>query len=123
MPQPTDADLAALRRMVGRMIPASEKHGAPGADDARIFADIVETLRASPAGLDAVLAGVGEAAAPPPALTLAVAQCYYRDDRVMRSLGMEPRPPFPKGYEAEEGDWSSLLAPVRGKPRIWRDER
>src|SRR6202040_912217 len=32
-----------------------------------------------------------------------VLQCYYRDDRVMRSLGLEVRPPFPKGFEVEQG--------------------
>ena len=122
MPDLTDADLAPLRRLVGRMIPASATYGAPGADDVQIFADIVETLRANPAGLEALLSQIAvgaDAVAPPPALTIAVAQCYYRDDRVMRSLGMEPRPPFPKGYEVDGGDWS-LLDPVRNKPLIWR---
>ena len=46
-------------------------------------------------------------------------QCYYRDDRVMRSLGMEPRPPFPKGYEVAQGDWS-LLEPVKARDPFWR---
>jgi hypothetical protein len=45
--------------------------------------------------------------------------CYYRDDRVMHSLGQEPRAPFPKGHEVEQGDWS-LLDPVRARPPIWR---
>ena len=49
-----------------------------------------------------------------------IAQCYYRDDRVMRSLEMEPRPPFPKGFEVEEGDWS-LLEPVKQRGKIYRD--
>jgi hypothetical protein len=49
-----------------------------------------------------------------------VLHCYYRDDRVMISLGMEARPPFPKGYEVEQGDWS-LLDPVRAMPKLWRD--
>lgn len=48
-----------------------------------------------------------------------ILQCYYRDDRVMRSLGMEPRAPFPEGFEVEEGDWS-LLEPVRQRGRIYR---
>jgi len=48
-----------------------------------------------------------------------VAQCYYRDDRVMQSLGMELRPPFPKGFEVEQGDWS-LLDPVRARPAFYR---
>jgi len=122
MPDPANAELAALRQRVARMIPASERYGAPGADDDLIFADIVATLRDKPPGLAALLAeiaGLAADAPPPPALTLAVAQCYYRDDRVMRSLGMEPRAPYPKGYEVEEGDWT-LLDPVRARPPIWR---
>jgi hypothetical protein len=54
------------------------------------------------------------------ALGRAVLQCYYRDDRVVRSLGLEPRPPYPKGHELEQGDWS-LLDAVRGRQRMWRD--
>ncbi len=45
---------------------------------------------------------------------------YYRDDRVMRSLDMELRPPFPGGFTVEQGDWS-LLDPVRSRPKLWRD--
>ena len=37
----------------------------------------------------------GEAVA---TLTRVVLQCYYRDDRVVRSLGLEPRPPYPKSH-------------------------
>ena len=54
------------------------------------------------------------------ALLRIVVQCYYRDDRVMRSLEMEPRPPFPKGFEVEQGDWS-LLDPVKQRGRIYRE--
>ena len=53
-------------------------------------------------------------------LTRIILQCYYRDDRVVRSLGMEPRPPFPKGFEVEQGVWS-LLDPVRARPTLYRD--
>jgi hypothetical protein len=52
-------------------------------------------------------------------LTRVVLQCYYRDDRVVRSLGLEPRPPHPKGHVLEDGDWS-LLDPVRVRPPMWR---
>lgn len=48
-----------------------------------------------------------------------VAQCYYRDDRVMTSLGMELRAPHPKGYEVATGDWS-LLEPVRRRQSFYR---
>jgi hypothetical protein len=54
------------------------------------------------------------------ALGRVILQCYYRDDRVVRSLGVEPRPPFPKGHTLEQGDWS-LLDAVRGRPKMWRD--
>ena len=49
-----------------------------------------------------------------------VAQCYYRDDRVMQALGMEARSPFPQGFEVEEGDWS-LLDPVKQRGKLYRD--
>lgn len=139
-----DAQRRSLRRVAAMMIPASEAYGVPGADDEAIFADVVRSLgrdadavraalgrldelaggtfadrsgvaqRAAAQRLregDAVLAGV---------LATVVARCYYRDDRVMRSLGMEPRPPFPKGFDVEQGDWS-LLDPVRARGRIWRE--
>jgi hypothetical protein len=54
------------------------------------------------------------------ALGRAVLQCYYRDDRVFVALGLEPRPPFPKGHDLQQGDWS-LLDRVRDRPRMWRD--
>jgi hypothetical protein len=55
-------------------------------------------------------------------LVRVVLQCYYRDDRVLRSLGLELRPPFPKGYPLEQGDWS-LLEPVKARPSFWRRVR
>jgi hypothetical protein len=130
---------AQLRILVGRMIPASAEFGVPGADDRLIFDDILQTLepQAGPAidmlaaieGLDHVAIATVDAAiqrllqthqAAMGQLIAVVAQCYYRDDRVMRSLDMEPRPPFPKGFEVEQGDWS-LLDPVRARPKLWRD--
>ena len=53
------------------------------------------------------------------ALTRVILLCYYRDDRVMRSLGQEPRPPFPRGHVVEQGDWS-LLDPVRKRSPMYR---
>jgi hypothetical protein len=118
----TPAHRGDLRVIAGAIIPASAEFDVPGADDPAIQADIVATL-----GRDAVL--VREAldqfarlAGSPLAvatLTRVVLQCYYRDDRVVRSLGLEPRPPYPKGHVLEEGDWS-LLDPVRARPPMWR---
>ena len=47
---------------------------------------------------------------------------YYRDDRVLQSLGLEARAPFPQGYVLQQGDWS-LLDAVRKRPLLWRDDR
>ncbi len=139
----TENGLRALRCVAGMMIPASARHGVPGADDDTIFDNIVNSMeRDAPLveqalwQLDALGGGVfyqldlvrREAAvaalrdaggATLTALTRVIVQCYYRDDRVMRSLGMEPRPPFPKGFEVEQGDWS-LLDPVRARAAFYR---
>ena len=53
-------------------------------------------------------------------LAIATATCYYQDDRVLESLGMEARPPFPKGYEVDSGD-TSLLDPVIERGQIYRN--
>ncbi len=135
----------ALRRVAGMMIPASAEFGVPGADDDLIFADILRSfgfdgdhVRAVLDDLDARAGGsfadLSDDAARSAAerartaggvslrfLSQIILGCYYRDDRVMLSLGMEPRPPFPKGFEIEQGDWS-MLEPVRQRGKIWRDD-
>jgi hypothetical protein len=132
-----------LRALAGTIIPASAAYGVPGADDDNIFADILRSLErdrddicralAHLAALSGgafaelgperrieVAAAFREAGgAPLTALVRVVLLCYYRDDRVMRSLGQEPRPPFPKGHVVEQGDWS-LLDPVRARPSMYR---
>jgi phosphoenolpyruvate synthase/pyruvate phosphate dikinase len=47
---------------------------------------------------------------------------YYRDDRVLRRIGREPRAPFPEGHELPAGDWS-LLEVVKQRAPFWRDDR
>ena len=139
----TPAQRDDLRVVSAMMIPASAEYDVPGADDDVIQADIMATLgrdtRRVSEALDhlARLAGTplaqldqarrdavakefrssgGTAAA---TLIRVVLQCYYRDDRVLRSLGLELRPPFPKGHALEQGDWS-LLEPVKARPSMWR---
>jgi len=46
--------------------------------------------------------------------------CYYQQDRVLTAVGMEARPPFPKGYEVKSGNLS-LLDPVRRRGKVYRD--
>lgn len=139
----TDLERDDLRTLAGLMVPASLHYQVPGADDAAIFADILASLgrdrdairrtlarlaslaggsfaRLDPERRRAVAADLrGEGGPQLMALVRVVLLCYYRDDRVMRSLGMEPRPPFPKGHVVEQGDWS-LLDPVRARPPFWR---
>lgn len=133
----------ALKILAGLMIPASAEYQVPGADDQHIFADILRTIIAEPHTARLVVARLDEltdgdfAAATDLARQQAaqqfreshsplvaffhalIAQCYYRDDRVMHSLDMEPRPPFPGGYAVEDGDWS-LLDPVRARSPMYR---
>lgn len=140
----TTTELRDLRRLAGFMIPQSAIHRVPGADDEAIFTDIARSLDRDLEAVRAALAALRESAGgsfaelePAQAEATAMAflarkgpamsalgrcvlQCYYRDDRVIRSLGLEPRAPFPKGHSIEPGDWS-LLEKVRQRPRMWRD--
>ncbi len=128
-----------LRRVAGLMVPASTEYKVPGADDPKIVADIersigrdmgeIHNALAALAGIadldDAAAMAKAEAfrSAGGPAVAAferCVLQCYYRDDRVVISLGLEARPPFPKGHVLEQGDWS-LLDPVRKRAKMWRD--
>lgn len=45
---------------------------------------------------------------------------YYQEPRVLEGLGIEPRPPFPLGYELAPFD-ESLLEPVRRRAKMYRD--
>jgi hypothetical protein len=134
----TSAQRDDLRIVAAMIIPASDEYKVPGADDPAIQADMLATLGRDTAlvlqALDylARLAGkplaeldtaqrdaitdefraTGGAAAA--TLVRVVLQCYYRDDRVLRSLGLELRAPFPQGYTLEQGDWS-LLDPVKAR--------
>ena len=139
----TATEMADLRYVAGMIVPASAKYGVPGADDDLIFADIVKSLGRDTNDVRAALALASRLAGGPisdlgtpdrdalaaklraeggnrvAVLTRVVLLCYYRDDRVLVSLGLEARPPFPKGHVVEQGDWS-LLDPVKGRPPIWR---
>lgn len=44
---------------------------------------------------------------------------YYQDPRALAAIGLEPRPPHPKGHVLEPGDFG-LLDAVRRRGPIWR---
>jgi len=134
----TTAQRDDLRIIAGMMIPASDEYKVPGADDAAVQGDIIATLgrdtKMVATALDHIarlagkpLAALDEAkreavvtesrasgGAPLAVLARVILQCYYRDDRVLHSLGIEPRAPFPKGHVLPDGDWS-ILDPVKTK--------
>ncbi|MBV8921476.1 hypothetical protein [Bradyrhizobium sp.] len=139
----TPAQRDDLRVVAAMMIPASADHDVPGADDPDIQADILATLGRDTGAVAAALDHLARLAGKPLAdlddaardavakefratggaaaatLSRVVLQCYYRDDRVLRSLNLELRAPFPLGYTLEQGDWS-LLDPVKARPPMWR---
>jgi len=53
-------------------------------------------------------------------LTNHVFQCYYQNNNVLEAIGVEPRPPFPKGYFVKEGELL-LLESVYNRGKIYRD--
>ena len=133
------AELDDLRALAGAMIPASQAHGVPGADDAEIFAEIARGAGTSADALRRLIATLGEGPGtlalldretlearlvqtwgPDAGALYALALMhYYRDDRVMTALGLEPRPPFPLGHPLEDAD-PALLAPVKARVPFWR---
>jgi hypothetical protein len=134
------AEIRSLGDIAGTMIPADSALGLPGADDPVILDDIVKSLGRDLPLIRAALAAIdftgldrdrrealindyyASGAAAGRALGRVILGAYYRDDRVLRSLGQEARAPFPKGYTLEQGDWS-LIDAVRNRPPLWRDDR
>ena len=134
----TSAQRDDLRTVAAMIVPASDEYKVPGADDPAIQADMLATLGRDTALVAQALDHLARLAGKPLAeldaakrdaianefratggaaaatLVRVVLQCYYRDDRVLRSLGLELRAPFPKGYTLEQGDWS-LLDPVKAR--------
>ncbi|TCU78667.1 hypothetical protein EDE08_101449 [Bradyrhizobium sp. R2.2-H] len=126
-----------LRTIAAMIIPPSEEYRVPGADDDIIQADIIATLgrdtkqvvtaldhlsrlagmplaELDAARRDAVAQEFRKSGVAAATLVRVVLQCYYRDDRVLGSLGLELRAPFPKGHVLPDGDWS-LLDPVKAR--------
>lgn len=141
----TENQRHVLQVIANMMIPAS---GAlPAATDAQIFPGILERfaenteateqicdhiLTAAVQQFDADFGTLGEIQSEcvvnefrdkQPELVrfiqICVASCYYKDSRVMASLGVRDGPPHPGGYPVDRTEWS-LLEPVRVMGKIYR---
>jgi hypothetical protein len=133
---------ALLDMILDTLIPASPDGAMPAAGSLGL-ADVV---RAETAGArDIVSAGLAEAeergfadrdldgriavlreiesSHPAFVPTLLVPTCiaYYQHPDVLVGLGMEPRPPHPKGYELESGNLDALER-VRGRGPLYRSD-
>ena len=142
----TEQERTVLRRLAGAMIGASEELNLPGADDEVIFRDFLARAEGALAklreGMDDFFSEYGGIAAVAalddknfketidearqeyhPFLEMMiqrVSRSYYSDTRLLLSLNIEDRPPFPKGNVLEQGDWS-LLNPVKKRKPFFRD--
>jgi hypothetical protein len=147
LPALTAEEFTVLRRMAGALIGPSKEYGVPGADDeqiaSRLLASAGQThagiIRSGVHGFAAICAGSGGIGSLADGdfqrilhdfmrqhadfawrLLMLTTQAYYQDARIIRSLGMEPRPPFPGGHKVEPSDWS-LLDPVRARGTVYRE--
>ena len=142
----SDDDMQTLAALADVIIPPSSAYGVPGAGDPDICPNIAagsrsaERLQRALAELN-MLADAAhgrpftelsdsqrgavaaqyriECASSAGLMEALTMQAYYRDPRVMASLEMDPRPPFPEGYTPPQGDWS-LLDPVRRRAPLFR---
>jgi hypothetical protein len=145
----SDAQRTALTAVLDAIVPPSADGRLPGAGEIgladRIEARLGAMIAFTAHGLDALDALARErgargfaalaaperaevlnahAAADPgflPGLIFQTYSAYYEHPRVMEGLGLEPRPPHPKGYALEQPDLDALLAPVRARAKLYRE--
>ena len=134
--------MGAVARFI---IPPSEAYALPGADDEAILPKLVQLALRQKKGIgrgieklqelaredlgteltaenaDQLLSSrPGELRSFMAAMMMVTAQAYYQDARVVASLGLPARPPFPKGHALEQGDLT-LLDAVKERGPIYRD--
>ena len=129
-----------LVRLLDAVVPRSADGRLPGAAELDLVGPIARTVRETPMlrpvveyglstlaervqGGTPIAAVLAEFAATDqffmPAFLFLVYSTYYRDPRVLEALGLEPRPPHPKGYTMEPDD-PTLLDPVRRRAPMFR---
>ena len=130
-----------LNLILDTLIPASEDGRMPGAGSLgladTIWEQTVDSRDMLDAGLDAVrdagfeeldlegrvnLLRRMEPTHPAFVKSLYVPTCtaYYQHPKVMLALGLEGRPPYPKGYDLEPGNLDGLEK-VRARGKLYRE--
>ena len=139
-----------LKSVLDEVIPVSQDGRLPGAGELGLASEIEQALLETPALVPAIEQGLAAleqgadrrgscfaeleprdkldvmnevAAAQPALLPSLVFHCYvryYQHPRVVEALGLEARPPHPKGYELAMGDLT-LLDAVRDRPKVYRN--
>ena len=136
-------EVDVLKRLFDKIIPASADERFPSAADSQIFEDFLASsqqfreliskailLLQEFSGSDYCQLSEVDAdrvtqqfyanrTGPVTTLLSLLTQCYFRDDRVLETIGLEPRAPHPGGFEVQNGDWG-LLEPVKSRGRIYR---
>ena len=137
----SELEREVIGAIAAAVIPEDQSFNVPGADDPLILGTILEKVEAqfaervrsgirlltseadpldlAPEELLGILDRDSRFRSLYQVLTIAIMQAYYQDSRVLESLGLEPRPPFPAGHEVEAGDWT-LLDPVKGRAPFYR---
>ena len=128
------AELRMLTSVLDVLIPANPAQGLPGAGAlglaTAVDTSLARTPMLRPMIADGLLA-LGKPTAPRVAdfldaepgfvmsLLFHAYAAYYGDARVLTALGLEARPPHPRGYELRPID-PALLDPVRRRPKMYR---
>ena len=131
-----------LVRLLDVIVPPSGDGRLPGAGQLGLVEHIARTVRETPMLRPVVeygMSALGELAAKRgdgdvravleefaagdqffmPAFLFLVYSTYYQNPRVLAALGLEARPPHPKGHEMEPIDLT-LLDPVRRRDGLFR---
>ena len=133
--------LATLTAVLDALIPPSDARGLPGAGTLGLATEVASSLARAPMlaplvtdGLAALgdLSALAEGARRTRVTTFLDGEsgfvmgllfhaytAYYRHPLVLAALGLEARPPHPRGYDVAPSD-PTLLAPVRRRPPFYR---
>jgi hypothetical protein len=135
-PRFSAAEVRVLTLALDEIIPPRADGRLPGAGALGVAGDVEAVLQKTPELLRMVAEGLAALDARgfarlshtersdalselPPVVILHAYSAYYQHPRIAEALGLEPRPPHPKGYEMAPNDLS-LLDLVRRRGRLWR---